>query len=57
MLLTGVCFVAVMVTVKFLSKELPTIQAAFFRYLFGLIIILPLIGFQFKKKDKKHPYF
>ena len=57
MLLTGGCFVAVMVTVKFLSKELPTIQAAFFRYLFGLIIILPLIGFQFKKKIKNIPIF
>ena len=57
MLLTGGCFVAVMVIVKFLSKELPSIQAAFFRYLFGLIIILPLIGFQFKNKIKKIPIF
>ena len=39
MLLTGLCFVAVMVSVKFLSKDLPPTQAAFFRYLFGLILI------------------
>ena len=48
MLLTGLCFVAVMVSVKFLSKDLPPTQAAFFRYLFGLILILPLIRLQFK---------
>ena len=57
MLLTGVCFVAVMVTVKFLSKEIPSIQAAFFRYLFGLIIIFPLIALQFKNKIKNIPIF
>ena len=53
MLLTGLCFVAVMVNVKFLSKDLPPTQAAFFRYLFGLILILPLIRLQFKKTIKK----
>ena len=53
MLLTGLCFVAVMVSVKFLSKDLPPTQAAFFRYLFGLILILPLIRLQFKKSIKK----
>ena len=52
MLLTGLCFVAVMVSVKFLSKDLPPTQAAFFRYLFGLILILPLIRLQFKKTKK-----
>ena len=55
MLLTGLCFVAVMVSVKFLSKDLPPTQAAFFRYLFGLILILPLIRLQFKKSIKKIP--
>ena len=55
MLLTGLCFVAVMVSVKFLSKDLPPTQAAFFRYLFGLILILPLIRLQFKKSTKKIP--
>ena len=57
MLLTGLCFVAVMVSVKFLSKDLPPTQAAFFRYLFGLILILPLIRLQFKKSIKKIPIF
>tara|TARA_B100000683_G_scaffold107178_1_gene105435 strand:+ start:508 stop:1335 length:828 start_codon:yes stop_codon:yes gene_type:complete len=55
MLLTGLCFVAVMVSVKFLSKDLPPTQAVFFRYLFGLILILPLIRLQFKKSIKKIP--
>ena len=49
MLLTGLCFVAVMVSVKYLSQDLPSIQAAFIRYLFGLILILPLFKFQYKK--------
>ena len=57
MLLTGVCFVAVMVSVKYLSKDLPSIQAAFFRYLFGLILILPLFKFQYKKNTNKLPIF
>ena len=55
MLLTGLCFVAVMVSVKFLSKDLPPTQAVFFRYLFGLILILPLIRLQNKKNIKKIP--
>ena len=55
MLLTGLCFVAVMVSVKFLSKGLPPTQAAFFRYLFGLILILPLVRLQYKKNIKKIP--
>jgi len=57
MLLTGLCFVAVMVSVKYLSKDLPSIQAAFFRYLFGLILILPLFKFQYKKHTNKIPIF
>ena len=57
MLLTGLCFVAVMVSVKYLSKDLPSIQAAFFRYLFGLVMILPLIRFQYKKNVNKIPIF
>ena len=57
MLLTGVCFVAVMVSVKYLSKDLPSIQAAFFRYLFGLILILPLFRFGYKKNTNKIPIF
>ena len=57
MLLTGLCFVAVMVSVKYLSKDLPSIQAAFFRYLFGLILILPLFKFKYKKNTNKIPIF
>ena len=57
MLLTGVCFVAVMVSVKYLSKDLPSIQAAFFRYLFGLILILPLFRFGYQKNNNKIPIF
>ena len=57
MLLTGVCFVAVMVSVKYLSKDLPSIQSAFFRYLFGLILILPLFRFGYQKNTNKIPIF
>jgi len=41
MALTGVCMVAVMVSLRFLDQRLPSVQAAFLRYLFGLVIIFP----------------
>ena len=43
--------VFVMVAVRFLDNEMPAIQSAFLRYLFGLILILPffLNEFRFRK--------
>ncbi|SFQ96249.1 Threonine/homoserine efflux transporter RhtA [Poseidonocella sedimentorum] len=42
MLLTGLCFVAVNVLVKFLGPRVPAPQAAFLRFLFGLVFLLPM---------------
>ncbi|SFA96555.1 EamA domain-containing membrane protein RarD [Poseidonocella pacifica] len=44
MFLTGLCFVAVTALVKFLGPEVPAPQAAFLRYLLGLVFLLPMIG-------------
>ena len=42
MFLTGLCIVAVMVSIRSLDQNIPSIQAAFMRYCFGLLLILPL---------------
>ena len=39
----GLNFVAFVVLIKYVGSELPPVQAAFIRYLFGLIVVLPLI--------------
>jgi len=44
MLVTGMLFVAVTVTVRYLGTTMNPIQAAFIRYCFGLVIILPLLS-------------
>ncbi len=41
MLLTTVLFVCVTVIVRHLGSDIPAVQAAFLRYFFGLVIILP----------------
>lgn len=41
MLLTGTLFVGVVVAVRYLGTEMHPIQAAFIRYCFGIILILP----------------
>lgn len=43
MLLTGLCFVAVNVIVKSLGGSLPAPQAAFLRFVAGLILLLPVL--------------
>lgn len=43
MLFTGICFVAVTALVKFMGPRIPAPQAAFLRYLMGLIFLLPLL--------------
>ncbi len=42
MLVSGFLFLAVTVVVRYLGTELPAVQAAFLRYVFGLFIILPI---------------
>jgi len=43
MLVTGLCFVAVTATVKVVGHGVPPAQAAFLRYVLGLVFILPMI--------------
>ena len=38
----GLNFVGFVVLIKYVGSELPPVQAAFIRYLFGLIVVLPL---------------
>ena len=39
----GLNFVGFVVLIKYVGSDLPPVQAAFIRYLFGLIVVLPLI--------------
>ncbi len=43
MLITGLCFVAVTALVKYLGPRVPAAEAAFLRYLLGLVFLLPMI--------------
>jgi drug/metabolite transporter (DMT)-like permease len=42
MLVTGLSFVAVIALVKYLGPRIPAAEAAFLRYLFGLLLLLPM---------------
>lgn len=44
MLVTGVFFVGVTATVKMIDGRVPAAQAAFIRYVFGLVFLLPALG-------------
>ncbi|MBM3604646.1 MAG: DMT family transporter [Alphaproteobacteria bacterium] len=44
MLATGLCFVAVNAIVRSLEGALPAAQAAFIRFLFGLVFLAPVLG-------------
>jgi drug/metabolite transporter (DMT)-like permease len=43
MIATGACFIAVTAIVKHAGQDLPAAQAAFLRYLLGLVFLLPAI--------------
>ena len=43
MISAGLLFVAVAVIVRYLSSTMPSVQAAFIRYAFGLMILLPVL--------------
>ena len=43
MIATGLCFVAVTGIVKHAAQDLPAAQAAFLRYLLGLVFLLPMV--------------
>ncbi|MEM7489486.1 MAG: DMT family transporter, partial [Pseudomonadota bacterium] len=42
MVATGLCFIAVTAVVKHAAQDLPAAQAAFLRYLLGLVFLLPV---------------
>jgi drug/metabolite transporter (DMT)-like permease len=44
MLVPGFCFLAVTALVKYMGPRLPSAEAAFIRYGFGLVFLLPAIG-------------
>lgn len=44
MLITGLCFVAVTALVKLLGTAIPAAEAAFLRYILGLVFVLPMLG-------------
>ncbi|MBX2882646.1 MAG: DMT family transporter [Granulosicoccus sp.] len=43
MLLTGLCFVGVTVTVRYIGPRIPATEAAFLRYVFGTIMLTPIL--------------
>ena len=44
MLLTGVQFVGVTALVKMLGTRIPAVEAAFLRYVLGLVFLIPMLG-------------
>jgi drug/metabolite transporter (DMT)-like permease len=44
MLVTGLCFVAVTALVKYMGPRVPPAEAAFLRYLLGLVFLLPMLS-------------
>lgn len=44
MLVTGACFVGVTAVVKHVGSDVPPAEAAFLRYLLGLVFLLPFLG-------------
>ena len=43
MILAGLLFVAVTVSVRYLGSDMPAVQAAFIRYLLGLLLLVPVL--------------
>lgn len=43
MMFAGLLFVAVAITVRLLGSDMPAVEAAFIRYLFGLLLVAPVI--------------
>jgi drug/metabolite transporter (DMT)-like permease len=42
MMTAGLLFVAVTVSVRYLGSDMPAVEAAFIRYLFGLVLLIPV---------------
>jgi drug/metabolite transporter (DMT)-like permease len=43
MVVTGLCFVAVTASVKMVGDDVPAAQAAFLRYMLGMVFLIPMI--------------
>lgn len=43
MLLSGLCFVCMTVVVRYVGTGVPAVEAAFLRYVFGILFLLPVI--------------
>ncbi|MXZ81379.1 MAG: DMT family transporter [Gammaproteobacteria bacterium] len=56
MVFSGFLFVTVGVLIKLMESGVPAIQGAFIRYVFGMIIVLPLIPRIRLKQVKRHVY-
>lgn len=56
MLVTGVLFVGVTATVKHVGKDVPAAEAAFLRYLLGLVFLLPMLGPIFRAELSKRAW-
>ena len=52
MIMTSFFFVGVFVTVKYIGNDVPASQSAFLRYLFGTLILIPIILKSLKKTNK-----
>lgn len=44
MFVTGLCFITVTALVKAMGNRIPSAEAAFIRYAFGLVFLIPLVG-------------
>lgn len=56
MLFTGVMFVAVTAIVKFVGSGLPSAEAAFLRYLLGLVFLIPMIRPMLRARISRQSY-
>lgn len=43
MIVTGLCFVAVTASVKMVGEDVPAAQAAFLRYVLGIVFLVPMV--------------
>jgi drug/metabolite transporter (DMT)-like permease len=56
MLMTGLCFVAVTILVRYIGTRIPAPEAAFIRYAFGTLFLLPVIIQLFTGAAKIHSW-
>ncbi len=56
MLVTGLCFVAVTALVKYLGPRVPAPEAAFLRYLLGLVFLIPMLKPMLRERLSKRQW-